>query len=544
MVPVRRMLFLVIFLSFITAGFAFGSATNVYITPDGNPAGKCPTGANTHNATWFNATANWGSGAAQIGPGSTVLLCGTFTFAAGATGLTVQGSGTSANPITIAFDSGAILQSPGFGGFGSSNYSAGIVVNGVNYITVDGKNTGTIQNTLNGTAGQTCLGGACSVHQSSLGMYIHNTTGVAVQNLTIQDIYMDKNAEQGNAAWYSGDIYTDGPNSSVVIQGNVLNDAHVGAWISFDNGSTTANVFNNTIAHHAWQISWANGSSKSSTSSGAVYNNDLSNYDDWNAGGSGSFHTDGVIQYTVSGAPTFNLPIYNNYFHGDLDGGTGAGTAHISCGTTNPSSTCTAFNNIIDMSSSTHCAAGIWIEGDNSQIYDNTILGPSKCSTGASYGIVFQGKAATLNNNLISTVSYVLGDPGPYGTIASEITASDNNDFYNCLSSTCFAFSVNYNTLAEWQKGTKFDADSVNSNPNLGSNYTLPSGSPAISLGANLTGLNISPLDTSAPMNFGVGGGCGSGCLNRPTGTTAWDAGAEASGVGVPPPTGLVATVN
>lgn len=564
MFTVRRFAVAIFFICLVAISSAFGSAANIYITQNGSPSGTCTTSVQT--PAFFNNAANWGSGASQIGPGTTVLLCGTFTFATGASGLVVQGSGTSTNPVTIQFDTGAILQSSAFGGFGSS-YGAGIVINGFNYITVNGQNTGMIQNTLNGTPGQSCLSGTCSVQQSSLGLYIHNTTGVEVKNLTVRNIYMVMNAEQkgggGGAAWESADIYTDGPNTSLTIDGNTLNDAHVGAWVSFDHGSTTANIYNNTIAHHGWQISAANGSSCSSSASINIYNNDISNWSDWNAGGAASYHTDGIIEYTRSTgctAPTFNPQIYNNYFHGDLDGGTGAGTAHIYCSndtggsTSFANSTCTAFNNIIDESTegNTNCAAAVWVAGQGAQFYNNTLIGPSTCTKGSSYGFVFGASTeAILKNNIIVSMARNYGDPGPYGNVATEIAASDHNVFYNCTGGgNCWSFGQgNWSTLAAWSAARGKDTNSSAANPLLTGNYTLGTGSPAIGLGNDMDvalGLNPCCQSITIPQaNIGLNALAYDKTLSARTTSGNWNSGAyEGSGSGVAPPTNLAATAH
>jgi hypothetical protein len=86
---------------------AQAAATNIYIAQ--NAAGAA-SGADCNDAyayTFFNSSANWTTGtpsSAQIGPGTTVHLCGTFTGTAGSTMLTVQGSGASGSPVTILFD--------------------------------------------------------------------------------------------------------------------------------------------------------------------------------------------------------------------------------------------------------------------------------------------------------------------------------------------------------------------------------------------------------------------------------------------------------
>src|SRR5580698_8696178 len=92
------------------SAFAFSSATNVYITPDGSGQGVCTTSPQT--PAWFNSSSNWGSGASQIGPGTTVHLCGTFTGSAGQQFLTAKGSGSTGNPVTIQFDAGTVFKAP------------------------------------------------------------------------------------------------------------------------------------------------------------------------------------------------------------------------------------------------------------------------------------------------------------------------------------------------------------------------------------------------------------------------------------------------
>src|ERR1017187_5060971 len=125
------------------------SAANVYITPDGTSQGRCTI--NPHTPQWFNNSSNWGSGAGQIGPGTTVLICGSFLSSTpGATLLTIQGSGISGNPITLLFDTNASLTNSTYWGYGSSDGGA-IFGSSKSYITINGGTTGLIQNTGNGT---------------------------------------------------------------------------------------------------------------------------------------------------------------------------------------------------------------------------------------------------------------------------------------------------------------------------------------------------------------------------------------------------------
>src|SRR5215472_17868238 len=92
---------------------SLASATGVFITPDGSAQGACTT--SPQPPSFFNNAANWGTGPGQIGPGTTVHLCGTFSAPIGTNILTAQGSGASGNPVTILFESGTVMTSPAFG---------------------------------------------------------------------------------------------------------------------------------------------------------------------------------------------------------------------------------------------------------------------------------------------------------------------------------------------------------------------------------------------------------------------------------------------
>ena len=159
------------------------SCANAYIYSDG-----------THG---FNASGNWSGSptGTQIGPGTTVHICGTITDSANGTLLTAQGSGASGNPVTIFFESGASLQSPGENTF--------IELSSNNYFIIDGGSTcgwitgarvncnGSIVNTLNGFSGQTCPGGSCTQQIQTKAIDMATTaTGLEVRNLLIGPGYI------------------------------------------------------------------------------------------------------------------------------------------------------------------------------------------------------------------------------------------------------------------------------------------------------------------------------------------------------------------
>jgi hypothetical protein len=150
-------------------------ANDIYITQTGTGAGtSC---SSPQNVAFFNNSSNWGTGK-PIVPGTSVHLCGTFTGTAGEQLLTVQGDGASGSPITIKFESGAILTAPYWSAFGAINED------GKSFITIDGGTNGLIENTANGTSP------TFAFQQQSRAVYAENCTHCTVQNLTIANLYV------------------------------------------------------------------------------------------------------------------------------------------------------------------------------------------------------------------------------------------------------------------------------------------------------------------------------------------------------------------
>src|SRR5271170_5558473 len=86
-----------VFVVYAASGTA--RAADIYVAQGAAGQNTGQDCADAYAYTFFNASSNWGSLAGQIGPGTTVHLCGTITSP-----LTAQGSGTSSSPITILFD--------------------------------------------------------------------------------------------------------------------------------------------------------------------------------------------------------------------------------------------------------------------------------------------------------------------------------------------------------------------------------------------------------------------------------------------------------
>jgi hypothetical protein len=526
MIVIRRLLLIVGFISIVSAGSAFGSATNIYITQNGSPSGNCT--ANVQTPAFVTNAANWGTGGSQIGAGTTVLFCGTFTLPAGASLASFLGSGNSTSPITFKLDTGAIIQSVAMGSASAGAFNC----SGKSYVTVDGGTNGIIQNTSNGTG--------LANSQASQGLYFSGCTNAVITGLTIQNIYQNQGSRAGASdtnGENTADVYLTGNSTGSQISNNTLNNARTGVLISFDSGADASNdaIFGNTISDHGWAIAIGADYAASTAAGVVIHDNNISNWTNWQFPSS-SYHTDGIILFNdVTGGAYQTYSIYNNYFSGSL--GNGSATGYIACGLM---STCTIFNNLMVDTGTTPCYGYIWLYTPNGpdSVYNNTLVGSSASSNIAvTLGDPGPGpgptrSALTVNNNIFINIATGLHD---YQTLTSDVAASDRNVLRNG-SGTAPYMSTNDSksiAFAAWQDDG-FDANSLNSNPNLTASYTLNSGSPAIGLGANLTTLEMAALDMD---KAGV---------HRPPPSAKWDAGAYAASGSSPvaPPTGLTAAVH
>src|SRR6201984_1928429 len=105
-------------LAFLFSALPAG-AKDFYIAANQAGSGTGTGCSSAKSYTWFNNSASWGTGAAQIGPGTTVHLCGTFAGTAGQQLLVARGDGTSASPIIIKFEPGALLTAPYWSAMGA-----------------------------------------------------------------------------------------------------------------------------------------------------------------------------------------------------------------------------------------------------------------------------------------------------------------------------------------------------------------------------------------------------------------------------------------
>ena len=366
---VRKLLFIVGFIAIVSAGSAFGSAANIYITQTGSPSGNCTT--NVQTPAFVTNAANWGTGGSQIGPGTTVLFCGTFTLTTGTSLASFLGSGTAANLITFQLDTGAVIQSPAMGSASSGAFNC----SGKSYVAVDGGTNGIIQNTANGTG--------LANHQASQGLYFVNCTNVIAKNLTIQNIYANLGSSSGatdtNGVNSDDILFDEGKSTNDQVLNNKLSSARTGINVDFDGGGDASNfvISGNTISDNGWSVNMGADNAASTAAGVVIANNNISNWTNWQFPYS-TYHTDGLILYNdVTGGSLLTFQIYNNYFTGTL--GAGSPTGYIACGLM---STCAIFNNLLMDTGTNACYGYIWLYGHNGpdSVYNNTLVGSSAAS--------------------------------------------------------------------------------------------------------------------------------------------------------------------
>src|SRR5260370_35683474 len=109
-----------LFLMFAISRGASAQAQNIYIAQSAAGAANGADCAGAHPISFFNSSGNWGTGAAQIGPGTIVHVCGTIISQ-----LTVNGNGSSGKVIEILFETGAGIHiTPGAVNTGAINLGA------------------------------------------------------------------------------------------------------------------------------------------------------------------------------------------------------------------------------------------------------------------------------------------------------------------------------------------------------------------------------------------------------------------------------------
>jgi hypothetical protein len=508
---------------------------NVYVAQTAAGLANGISCANAYAYSFFNNSANWGTGASQIGPGTTVHLCGTFTGSAGASLLRAQGSGTSGNPITILFEPGAIMTAPYWGN--------AITIDGFGFVIIDGGvPCGAIQggqispNPCNGTIKNTANGTGLAYHANSNFISASSCNNCEIRSLALVNNYIHTQCEansgcdsaagtvENSAIGFSG--------SNIRIHDNAIHDA---SWAVNDQANASdVNVYfyNNNVYNVAHGLALYGGNNWA----GPVffYNNRVHDYQNWDTGDADVYHADGIHAFGMNLAAIY---IYNNYFqtsnqccitaHVFLEGGaswTNGGNYYV-------------FNNVfIQPGGAVNGLLQPYLGNSLSIIYNNTIITADPAN---SYALAPSGSHIKIVNNAITSAGFLALLNGGGGTsFANPATDFDYQAYGNCTGYNCWMWNnIDTGSFSTWasQCSGCDSHSSYNASLNLAADGSPTSQSTmVIGKAKNLTSLctgNVTPLCSDILGNA------------RPA-SGAWDLGAYAyaSGNRPSPPTNLTAT--
>jgi hypothetical protein len=508
-------------------------ANDIYISQSGSGAGS--SCSSPLSAAFFNNSSNWGTGAGQIGPGTTVHLCGTFTGAPNSVMLTFKGDGTSSSPITVLFESGAQLNAPYWSPNGAIN------MGGRSNIVVDGGTNGIIQNTANGDL--------LSNRQITSLIYGLNCNSCTIRNLSLANAYVAVRNQstlggpmtQMTAVTFSGSNWT--------ISGNTIHDC---GWCLLDpygNGDTNINIHHNDIYNWDHGFTFA-ASSPNSASNLSFHDNKI--HDNLNFETQGCmYHLDGMHFFGTTGSSMSGIYVYNNYFYGALSTcSTGFIFMEGGSGTPSHASNTYWWNNVFDATGADGTVSNGWVgifSGDkgvtqfvnNTFIYTNAADNTNCYNIGSVNNLTFQGNVVNGCN-----VGVNLGSLS--NTPASQI----DYNFYGgaCASSNnCFVYNQSFvGSFSAYQSRSGFDMHSKTSSYSaalLNADGSPQAGSPVRSSSLNLTLASVANL-LSLSKDTTRGGARSP--VARPL-SALWDMGAYQYGtasVSLPAaPTGLTASV-
>lgn len=486
--------------------FAFQSwaccaQANIYIAQDATGANTGSDCADAYAAAFFNTAGNWGPGSAQIGPGTTVHLCGTISSS-----LIAQGNGSSGAVITILFELGSRLSQP------ICNAAPCLGLNNRSFITVDGGSNGIIENTQNGTT--------LANHVPSHGIDANPCNNCEIKNLTIQNIYVHSgtNNEVDQTAvrciTFSG--------SNILIHDNVMHDAGWCIIDSFASGDSNVMVYNNNIYNIDHGFTPSTGGTPTA---GPFYffNNHVHDYANWDTT-INAYHHDGIHCFASPGPAHISggLWIYNNVFDGDignnvtghifLEGGTGPGRTPC----LDASSTVKVFNNVFIAN---HISSGLvqLYNGTAIEVYNNTI----EQIAGGSGGTCLQlggGSPSTLSkieNNIFSGCDVLIDLTTTFSNISSDL---NHNVYSNCASFNCFVISglsVDTGSFSTYRSKCSCDVNSAFSpTPVTDSSGRIGATSLAAKAGVDLSSVGFQALDSDRTGD------------PRPLSPAPWDVGA------------------
>jgi hypothetical protein len=486
---------------------------NIYVSQNGAGSANGADAADAYPLSWLNANSSWGSGASQIGPGTTVHLVGTLT-----SGFLVQNSGTASAPISIYFEPNAIMSSPAWSM--APGYCAIFGGNNSNII-IDGGVNGIIQATG-------CGDPPLASPYGCNGIVFYSANNLIIRNVTIQNLFVRKAWSTNTIGGGSGILMAlnggPGPNNNLLITNCTVHDAAIGISIVYVSGCSNFTIAGCTVSNCNWGGNAGDANSSSVLNGLYVVNNKFTSFANWDDLGD-NYHHNGFYAWGQSGGTITNAVFSGNYVNGSYGSHTTGGL--FASGTI--SEIC-FYNNIISDSADATVPAnefmtlGLVPYGATAPwvgVFNNTFIGSNDGAGERGVGISGTSGAVpypiyAVTNNLFVNVN----SPVIVNYYQNAVYNFDYNDYYN----PAVPFSANSGAVLwpVWQIGQ--DQHGSINNPNLNSSFMPVAPSAAIGAGANLSSFAGATSYLLADRNFAA----------RPPGTNGWDIGAvQHSGIPV-----------
>jgi hypothetical protein len=183
------------------------SASDIYLAQNAQGANTGADCADASSTTFFNSSANWGAAVGQIGPGTTVHLCGTVN-----TNLTFQGNGASGNPVVL---DGAGATMSGYIDVATQYWTIQNCTWSTSYATNSG--TQAVIQTANGAAFGTIQNNHIDVQSSAQVIFF----GHGTHDMTVQDNYL-KVSTPTSGDGFDTDVFDTEGSYNVVVEGNYI----------------------------------------------------------------------------------------------------------------------------------------------------------------------------------------------------------------------------------------------------------------------------------------------------------------------------------
>ena len=421
--------------------------------------------------------------------------------------ITSNSFSSATNTLTIKPNTGVTTTITG------SNANGILLLNGADYVTIDGSNSGgatknlTISNSNTGT--------------TSTVVYMLNASATdTATNNTIKNTILTGNASTTTlAAAYIGNTSTTAGNNNNTIQNNTISKAQTGIEI-LGNSATSLDSNLTITGNTLGSVTVGDGFLYNGIYTQYQTNATISNNDIQNVTGSGSSFNIGVIQVVdIKNSTITRNKIYNS-------GYTGVSTLKMygiwqsaATFTTSASTSANTYSNNVIYGLTSSGASSLWnLSGINldggygDKFYYNSVSITGAVSTAsgpsAAFSIGTGGTSANvgcggfdIRNNIFSMTGSSTSTPKLYAhyTTLTSYTGSTvtNNDLYVAATGTATSGLVrfnatDYNTLALWQGAVSgIDASSVSIDPVYTSttNLVLQATSTLLAAGTTIAGV-------------------------------------------------------